>query len=1020
MSPAIGKLFDFCYRRAGWVWSVLGLLTLIAGLQAAGISLTRLPAPPPVSATPDAPRITFRLPPGVKPKTARAGPEGPPVLWQLPGRWAFVHEGGLRINVSSEGLVPQDTDLYRRYEEVKQAFGSDHVAAVYVQDAQLFTREKLQTLSDLAEKLGNLPAVERTESLFNISTIRSENGGIETGPVLDPLPETQADLDQARALALNNPLMVGTLISADGQATLISLYLKPEYVLKKDFDPDFSRQVEDLLAPIRASGQFKEIFQIGAPVLHVAIGQYMMRDQAVLLPLSCLVLLVLIGAMMGNVQGAFVPLLNAAIANTWALGLMAWLDIPLNMLNYVVPALVVIIGSPPDVHCVVEFRELRARGLDGLAAVRETGRMLGLSLILTSGTTILGFSSTGITDIGVLREFGTTAAAAMVLRFIVTLVAFPAYMRVAGRWIVRVPAEAPAAAPAGQTAASPADAHDGGHESGHHTGWWEEHLSRPFVRFTMARLVNHPRRVIIGLIVLSIPAVWLASHIKLSNDLSSFLRKDAPVMRQLDTVTTRLSGTDIIDVAFRGDPGKFREPGTLQQLFDIEKYLRTFPEVNSVIGLPDFVALVNREFQNQGGAQFAIPKDPSLVHQYLLLFHPSEVSPYVTPNFAQANLVVRCNLHDTSRLNDMVTEITNTLNSGKYGPHVFSITGHAVLAAASVNTIAIGQVQSLGSMILILLAIVGFIFLSWRAAALAVVANLFPIAVVFGIMGLFGISLNLGTCMIADISIGIAVDDTIHLMVRYNANLRRRKTELPALADTLEAEFQPVVLNSLALAGGFLILATSSFVPMQQFGALSALVMFLGIIAEMLITPALLGNTRLITVWEVLDVHLRRALMKASPVLAGFTTWQARRLVAASNLEEHPAAFQLIRAGDEGNRMYVVIEGELEVSRGAGTRRLVLNRLGPGQIIGEVALVARVQRTADVTTLTPVKLLALDWNSLVGLQRFSPYLAARLNLNLARILGLRLADTLGKVDTRSPFNHPPAPEPETPGHPPAP
>jgi uncharacterized protein len=322
-------------------------------------------------------------------------------------------------------------------------------------------------------------------------------------------------------------------------------------------------------------------------------------------------------------------------------------------------------------------------------------------------------------------------------------------------------------------------------------------------------------------------------------------------------------------------------------------------------------------------------------------------------------------------------------------------------------------VLSLTSMVVIMGGTVTLVFLSWRAGAAAVIANLTPVVMVFAVMGLFGITLNLGTCMIAAISIGMAVDNTINLMVRYHDDLRRRREEKAALRDTIEAEFKPIVLSGLAMAGGFLALGVSSFVPMQQFGLLSALVMFLACAGDLIITTALLGNIRVITLWGVLDVQLRKALMDNSPVFEGLTHWQARRLIASSILEEHPAGTALIHAGEEGTRMYVVLEGELEVSKGSSADRLILNRLGPGQVIGEVALVARVVRSADVTALTPVKLLAIDWTSLIALQRFSPYMSARFNLNLARILGLRLADTLNKVDTRSPFTRVPFPRPGT-------
>jgi hypothetical protein len=967
VSSAIAKLFSFCYRRAALTWVVLLLFT--AGMA-----------------------------------------------------WLAL---GLRTDVSSEGLLPESGPLRDRYEQVKKTFGSDHVAAVYVQDPDLFSVDKLKLLDDLTRQLKELEIklpgphqdlvspIERVDSLFNTNTIQGNDGLVTTGALLSPLPDNPADVAAAKAAALNNPLFVGTLVSKDGNALLITLYLKPTLVNLDGFDESFSAAVEKLVAP--ETRHFSQIFQIGPPIMHVTLSAYMRADQLRIIPLSCLILTILIAVMMRSVPGAIAPLVNATFSNIWTLGLMAALGMPINMLNYVVPALMVIIGATSDVHIMIEFRNQRARGLSAAQAITETGRKLGLSIFLTNFTTILGFASTGLTDVSLLRQFGLTAALSMAIRFLATLVCLPPYLRVTERWF------RPKATAINPSLPAETLAKSGLQQTAHHHSKWDRYLTQPYIHFVMQRLVPHLRTVIVLSFVACVPLLYLASHIQLNNDFSAFIDPKSTLMQQLDTVSAHLSGTDVVDIVFRGEPGEFKNPTHLRQIFAFENEIRKNPAIGSIIGLPDLVALVNREFHNGDPAQFSIPDNPALIHQYLILFDPTDIKPYVTRNYAETNLVLRCDLSNSSYVNQLVADFTEALDSGKYGPQLFSITGHAVLSAGLVNAIALGQVLSLGSMAVIMLALIGLVFLSLRAGALSVIANIFPIVAVFGIMGAFGIPLNLGTCMIAGISMGIAMDDTVHLMVRYNQDLRRLKEEKLALVQTLEEEFQPVVLSSLALAGGFLVLATSSFVPIQQFGALSALVMILAVAAELLLTPTFLCSTRLITVWDVLDLQIRRALREKSPAFEGLTTWQVKKLIAASNLETHTAGERIIRDGDEGARMYIVIEGELEVSKGENHNRLVLTRLGPGQIIGEVALVARVRRSADVTALTAVKLLALDWHSLTGLQRFSPYLSAQFNLNLARILGLRLADTLTKVDSRPPFGvtRPsfPLPNPNSPSKP---
>jgi uncharacterized protein len=950
VSPIIGKLLGFCYR---WAWVIWTAAIILAGL----------------------------------------------------GAWEARN---IKLNVSAEGLVPTDSPLRAAYEDTKKTFGSDYIVGVYVEDPNLFTLPKLKSLASLAHKLGELPSVERTESLFTINNIDGSSGSLVTGPILDPLPETPEELDTAKQRALHNPLLKGTLISTDGQATLLTLYLKPEDAQKENFDAGFVTKLQQLIAenqdgsakdddgnPIHdksgnlvmdPAGQFAQIFPIGSPVMHVAISKYIVRDQMLLLPLACVILLGLLGLLMRSVHGIIILLINAVLANCWTLGLMALLGIPLNMLNYVVPALVVMIGSGSDVHLMIGSGQQRAQGLNGLQAISETGRLIGLSLLLNTGSTVLGFASTLLTNIGVLREFGASAALAITLRFVTTIFVVPAYLRVADRWL----------APK-QT--SPAvDAH-GRATMG--DGLWDRFLLRPYINLIERHLVKRPKMVIATCVVITGISLIFARTIRVDNDFAAFLRSDSPVMQQLNIVSKRLSGTDIIDITFRGEKGEYLQPDRLTQLLTFEQYARQQPDVDSVIGLPDILALFNREFNNGDPAAFVIPQSPGGVRQCLSMFQQSDLQPYVTREGSKTNLVLRCNLHDTTRMNQLVDQLTTTLRSGRFGPQLFTISGHAVLAAASVDEIAHGQVASLGSMVAILGGIVAVVFLSWRAALSAIAANLTPVAMVFAVMGLCHVPLNLGTCMIAAISIGLAVDNTINLMVRYHDDLRRTRDKTAALHETMAAEFKPIVLSGLSMAGGFLALSVSSFVPMQQFGLLSALVMILACFGDLIVTAAMLGNSRIITVWGVLDLKLRRSIVKQSPIFEGFSNWQARRLIAASDIEEFPAGHRLICDGDTGDTMYVILEGDLEVTKGEGPKMLHLNRLGPGQVIGEVAIMAQVRRTADVTALTPIRLLSLNLKSLSELQRFSPYLAAKLYLNLAKILGVRLADTLTK--TQNPF-----------------
>jgi hypothetical protein len=254
--------------------------------------------------------------------------------------------------------------------------------------------------------------------------------------------------------------------------------------------------------------------------------------------------------------------------------------------------------------------------------------------------------------------------------------------------------------------------------------------------------------------------------------------------------------------------------------------------------------------------------------------------------------------------------------------------------------------------------------------------------------------------MVAAVTIGIAVDDTTVFMVLYNQNLKKYGDEKKALEDTLIAEIKPIFISSVSLAVGFGTLVFSKFVPIVQFGALSAFVMIIAAVTELFITPMTLSSVRLITIWDAIGLALRDRLIKQSILLQGLSKFQIRRLILMTHMQGAKAGEQIIREGDAGDKMYLVVDGEMSVSKAVNGERRAIAKLEPGDVFGEIALVSSQPRTADVFAVTDAKLLSLDWKTLERLRRLSPFITSKLFLNISKILGNRLIETTDKMVCR--------------------
>ncbi|HEU5195419.1 MAG TPA: cyclic nucleotide-binding domain-containing protein, partial [Methylomirabilota bacterium] len=320
-------------------------------------------------------------------------------------------------------------------------------------------------------------------------------------------------------------------------------------------------------------------------------------------------------------------------------------------------------------------------------------------------------------------------------------------------------------------------------------------------------------------------------------------------------------------------------------------------------------------------------------------------------------------------------------------------TGESILVNNAADYVAVNEFTSFTTTLLIIGIIHALLFMSLRAGGLSLVPNVLPIFGSFGIMGLLGIPLNTGTAFVATVAIGIAVDDTVHHMVTYNRQLNRHHDQTKAMVETLQSEGRPIIYVSLALAAGFFVLMFSSFVPTRQLGFLSGVVMLLAMVAELVLTPLLMHSTRLVTLWNVLNVKMRRDLVRSAPLLRGLSRWEARKLVLLGGLRRLQRGEYLVRKGEAGGELYMVVSGRLRVfDVDADGREVTFRELGSTAVVGEMAMLTDGRRSAHVVAESESEVLVVSDAALERIHRRFPFTAAKLYRNIASVLSERLRD----------------------------
>ena len=305
-----------------------------------------------------------------------------------------------------------------------------------------------------------------------------------------------------------------------------------------------------------------------------------------------------------------------------------------------------------------------------------------------------------------------------------------------------------------------------------------------------------------------------------------------------------------------------------------------------------------------------------------------------------------------------------------------------------------GELQSLALMLAVIFALFSFLYTSWMAGLLALVPNIIPIVLNFGVMSYLGVPLNPGTAMVAAIAIGLAVDDTIHLMTRFGTESRQRVDEAAAVRATIRGEAVPVLTTAVALALGFAVFGLSDFRIVAEFGLLAAGTMVYAAISDLLLMPILLKHLRLATVWDIVALKVAPAVLTDCPLFADMSPYQIKKLILLSDVVEFPIGHVLLKQGEQSSGMFVLLKGTVDVEIEKPGKIKHIDKGKAGDVFGEIGFAdSGIPRTATITATSTVTAVQFDAARARKGLRFYPGIAIHLFQNISRVLGTRLAES---------------------------
>jgi hypothetical protein len=581
----------------------------------------------------------------------------------------------------------------------------------------------------------------------------------------------------------------------------------------------------------------------------------------------------------------------------------------------------------------------------------------------------LGFLSLLVNSIVSVREMGIYASVGITIAFVLSLTLTPALLV-----LLRLPARS------SQEAFSPV-------------------LSAALRKVTRAD-IRHRGSIIIVCLLISFLCAWLSFSIQVDSNFQSFFRKTDPISQATDVINRYLAGSTAFYVVIDGEQkDAIKKWDTLWRIKNLQLYIDSLPGVEKTISFVDYCEMLDRGLQEIPSEEKRIwnasleeertfwqnPAQLAEVMQLVYLNADNITSAVNHPDYTRTNILVRTSLSRASDIAATVEKIQQFAR--KTFPPELTVhpTGTLILHTRTTGNIVTGQVESLALSAGVIFVLMSAMFLSTRVGLIAMIPNLFPLLVFFGLMGATGAVLSLSTNIIASIALGINLDNEIHLMHRLSAEVRTTPDQEQALLQTLSTVGKPAFFASVLLVLGFFTLCFSTLVPIQEFGYLSGATMIFSLGADLVLTPALLATTQIITLWDLLYIKLGKDPHKTISIFANLRPTQAKIIALMGEIRSFPRGHAIIRHGEENDEMFVVLSGRAEVRVGSAGQTRVVREMRRGDVFGVTSLIRSQERVSDVIALEDVEVLAMDERFRTRIWRY-PRIAARVFFNISSFL----------------------------------
>ncbi|MBC8317475.1 MAG: RND family transporter [Desulfobulbaceae bacterium] len=787
----------------------------------------------------------------------------------------ICHIPEFKLDASGDSLVLEnDADLHF-HRNITERYGTSGVLVVtYSVEGDLFSPSSLDELKALRDELRQLKDVESVTTILDVPLVFSTN--ISLSEVADKeniktLEASNVDKETVLRELHENPLYKGRLISDDGKTTAILLTLPVDTtyrsLLKRRYDlrdkrynntlsPQEERELDDvseryrqhltflqheedrLVGDVRAimdrhRGQ-AQLYLGGVPMIAADMISFIKSDLVIFGVGVLLFLIITLAVIFRRLRWVILSMFICSAAVLTMMGLLGMMDWRVTVISSNFISLMLILTMALTIHLIERYLEVHAQSPDApqRTLVLETVRTMHLPCLYTALTTSVAFTSLLVSDIRPVMDFGKMMTIGLLVSFSLAFLLFPSIVVLFKK-----------------------DSSKAG-----------EDFSHPFT-LVFARLTEaHGSKILIGSLLLVVISGVGISRLKVENRFIDYFREKTEIFQGMSLIDQKLGGTTPLDLVidftlaeetlddFDADDTLFADEdfgdieeeshwaadvSVMEQIEKIHDYLDGLPETGEILSLAALGKVTTRLNSNIPLENYELAllykKVPSDIQD--LLIHP-----YVSEDIPQARFSMRIvesgKMLERQALIDKIRHFLETETD--FTGEQIHFTNMFVLYNNMLQSLFHSQILTIGMVFLGIMVMFMVLFRSLYLAAIAIIPNVLPVAVVLGTMGWFNIPLDMMTITIASITIGISVDDTIHYIHRFQKEFVKDRNYMATLYRCHCSIGRALYYTTITITIGFSILVLSHFIPTIYFGLFTGFAMLVALLGDLTLLPKLL------------------------------------------------------------------------------------------------------------------------------------------------------------------------------------